>query len=132
MAGKPKHAQQLSNHLNAPIDGLRPDPSFGNIVEVVPDARSINDMLSTNFGIQLSTPSPALAAFTTTEPESAHERRERLRDERRTLVAALARRTGEPHAAINARLNRQVGAASVVASTVDQLERANDALRKLV
>ena len=63
---------------------------------------------------------------------SAHERRERLRDERRTLVAALARRTGEPHAAINARLNRQVGAASVVASTVDQLERANAALRQLV
>jgi superfamily II DNA or RNA helicase len=77
-------------------------------------------------------PSPALAAFTTTEPESAHERRERLRDERRTLVAALARRTGEPHAAINARLNRDVGAASVAASTVDQLERANDALRRLV
>jgi superfamily II DNA or RNA helicase len=80
----------------------------------------------------VAAPSPALAAFTTTEPESGHERRERLRDERRTLVAALARRTGEPHAAINARLNRQVGAASVAASTVDQLERANDALRRLV
>jgi superfamily II DNA or RNA helicase len=80
----------------------------------------------------IAAPSPALAAFTTTEPESGHERRERLRDERRTLVSALARRTGEPHAAINARLNRQVGAASVAASTVDQLERANDALRRLV
>jgi superfamily II DNA or RNA helicase len=80
----------------------------------------------------IAAPSPALAAFTTTEPESGHARRERLRDERRTLVAALARRTGEPHAAINARLNRQVGAASVAASTVDQLERANDALRRLV
>ena len=33
-----------------------------------------------------------------TEPETAHERRERLRDERRGLVAAIARRTGEPHA----------------------------------
>ena len=49
------------SNLNAPIDGLRPDPSFGNIVEVVPDARSVTDALSTNFGIQLSTPSPALA-----------------------------------------------------------------------
>jgi superfamily II DNA or RNA helicase len=76
--------------------------------------------------------SPALAAFTTTEPESGHERRERLRDERRTLVAALARRTGEPHAAINARLNRDVGAASVAAATVDQLERANEILRRTV
>jgi superfamily II DNA or RNA helicase len=80
----------------------------------------------------VTAPSPALAAFTTTEPETAHARRERLRDERRTLVAALARRTGEPHAAINARLNRDVGAASVAASTVDQLERANEALRRLV
>ena len=80
----------------------------------------------------VAAPSPALAAFTTTEPESAHERRERLRDERRALVAALARRTGEPHAAINARLNREVGAASVAASTVDQLERANEILRRTV
>jgi superfamily II DNA or RNA helicase len=76
-------------------------------------------------------PSPALAAFTTTEPETAHERRERLRDARRALVAAIARRTGEPHAAINARVNREVGAASVAGSTVDQLERANGILERL-
>jgi superfamily II DNA or RNA helicase len=103
-------------------------------------ARRDDDVLQTTqpgealqlFADATPAPSPALAAFTTTEPESGHGRRERLRDERRTLVAALARRTGEPHAAINARLNRQVGAASVAASTVDQLERANDALRKLV
>src|SRR4051794_14191344 len=78
-------------------------------------------------------PSPALAAFTTTEPEpeSGHERRERLRDERRALVAAVARRTGEPHRAINARVNREVGAASVAACTVEQLERANALLERL-
>jgi superfamily II DNA or RNA helicase len=78
-------------------------------------------------------PSPALAAFTTTEPEpeTAHERRERLRDERRALVSAIARRTGEPHRAINARVNREVGAASVAACTVDQLERANALLERL-
>jgi hypothetical protein len=78
-------------------------------------------------------PSPALAAFTTTEPEpeTAHERRERLRDERRALVSAIARRTGEPHRAINARVNREVGAASVAACTVDQLERANAVLQRL-
>ena len=39
-------------------------------------------------------------------------------------------RTGEEHRAINARLNRQVGAASVAASTVDQLERANALLER--
>jgi superfamily II DNA or RNA helicase len=77
-------------------------------------------------------PPPALAAFTTTEPEpeSAHERRERLRDERRALVAAVARATGEEHRTINARVNREVGAASVAKSTVEQLERANAALER--
>ena len=79
-----------------------------------------------------ATVSPALAAFTTTEPEpeTAHERRERLRDERRALVAAVARRTGEAHRAINARVNREVGAASVAACTVEQLERANALLER--
>jgi superfamily II DNA or RNA helicase len=81
-------------------------------------------------------PSPALAAFSTTaaapaeEPESSHERRERLRDERRALVAAIARRSGEEHRTINARVNREVGALSVVKSTVEQLERANAALER--
>jgi superfamily II DNA or RNA helicase len=77
---------------------------------------------------------PALAAFTTTEPEpeSAHERRERLRETRRTLVAVLARATGEAHSAINARVNREVGAPSVAKSTVDQLERANALLERAV
>ena len=65
---------------------------------------------------------PAPVAFATTEPEpeSPHERRERLRDERRALVAAVARSTGEEHRVINGRINRQVGAASVVKSTVEQ------------
>ena len=77
-------------------------------------------------------PPAALAAFTTTEPEpeSAHERRERLRDERRALVAVVARATGEEHRTINARVNREVGAASVAKSTVEQLEKANAALER--
>jgi hypothetical protein len=74
-------------------------------------------------------PAPALAAFTTTpaaspEPETAFERRERLRAERHALVAALARRTGEPHRTVNARVNRDVGARSVEAATDEQLEKA--------
>jgi superfamily II DNA or RNA helicase len=102
-------------------------------------ARRDDDVLQTTqpgdalqlFADATPAPSPALAAFTTTEPETAQERRERLRDVRRTLVAAIARRTGEPHAAINARVNREVGAASVAASTVEQLERANVLLERL-
>ena len=80
--------------------------------------------------------SPALAAFATTaataaaEPETAFERRARLRAERHALVAAIARRSGEAHRAINVRINRDVGAASVDASTDEQLERANRLLER--
>jgi superfamily II DNA or RNA helicase len=105
-------------------------------------ARRDDDVLQTTqpgealqlFAEAAPSPSPALAAFTTTEPaaESAHEWRERLRDERRALVAVLARATGEAHAAINARVNREVGAPSVAKSTVDQLERANAVLSRAV
>src|SRR4051812_29772237 len=84
--------------------------------------------------------SPALAAFTTTpagtaaplEPETAFEKRERLRAERSALVGTIARRTGEEHRVINARINRRIGAASVNRSTDEQLERANRLLEKEV
>jgi hypothetical protein len=33
------------NNLNSPIDGVRPDPSFANVVEVLGDARSRQDSL---------------------------------------------------------------------------------------
>jgi superfamily II DNA or RNA helicase len=71
--------------------------------------------------------SPALAAFTTTaaapvEPESAFERRERLRAERKALVGSLARRTGEPHRVVNARVNRETGVTAVDKATDEQLE----------
>ena len=86
-------------------------------------------------------PSPALAAFTAPSAtpasapsraagESAHERRERLRDERRSLVSALSRITGEPHRAIHARVNRETGAASVTAASAAQLERGNVLLER--
>ena len=92
-------------------------------------------------------PSPALAAFgggitsTTTSTttaaapsrpagKTAYERRERLREERRALVSAVARRTGEPHSAINGRVNRDVGAPSVAKATVEQLEKANRLLER--
>jgi superfamily II DNA or RNA helicase len=102
-------------------------------------ARRDDDVLQTTqpgdalqlFAEATPAPSAALQAFTTTEPETAHERRERLREERRALVAAIARRTGEAHAAINARVNREVGVASVAACTVEQLERANQLLERL-
>jgi superfamily II DNA or RNA helicase len=85
-------------------------------------------------------PSPALAAFTAPAPatvvaappveESAHERRERLRDERRALVSALSRVTGEPYRVIHARVNRATGAASVTAASAAQLEKGNALLER--
>jgi superfamily II DNA or RNA helicase len=71
-------------------------------------------------------------ASVATPSEPTHARRERLRAERATLVAALARRTGASHREINARLNRDVGAPSVGKATLDQLERANALLAKRV
>jgi superfamily II DNA or RNA helicase len=63
---------------------------------------------------------------------SSYARRELLREERSKLVATLARRSGEQHREINARINRLVGAASVGKSTLDQLEKANERLRREV
>ncbi|HEY4280805.1 MAG TPA: DEAD/DEAH box helicase family protein [Conexibacter sp.] len=66
------------------------------------------------------------------DPGSSYQRRERLREERSRLVATLARRSGEQHREINARINRLVGAPSVGKSTLDQLEKANERLRREV
>ena len=39
------------NNLNAPIDGVRPDPQFGNIIEVVSDASSRQHQLQSNITV---------------------------------------------------------------------------------
>ncbi|HEX5983021.1 MAG TPA: DEAD/DEAH box helicase family protein, partial [Solirubrobacterales bacterium] len=59
------------------------------------------------------------------ERESAYATRERLRAERRRLVADVARRTNKSHREIQARINRATRARSVVSATIDQLERGN-------
>jgi len=107
-------------------------------------ARRDEDVLQTtqpgeNLSLFAPEPSPALAAFTIVqpgtpvaepEPETAFERRERLRAARSVMVGTIARKTGEAHAQVNARINRQVGAASVAKSTDEQLEEANRLLEK--
>jgi hypothetical protein len=45
-------------NLNAPINGVRPDPAFVNIVQVVSDAASRQHVLSGFASISLSAPSP--------------------------------------------------------------------------
>jgi hypothetical protein len=122
--------------------GERAEPGEG-FAALWSSARRDDDVLQTTQpgdALQLfadPSPSPALAAFTTTaasapaEPESAFERRERLRAERHALVAALARRTGEPHRAVNARINRETGVKSVDTATDEQLEAAIRLLKRV-
>jgi superfamily II DNA or RNA helicase len=64
------------------------------------------------------------------ERESAYATRERLRDERRRLVADVARRTSKSHREIQARINRATRAPSVASATIEQLERGNAILRR--
>jgi hypothetical protein len=64
------------------------------------------------------------------ERESAYATRERLRGERRRLVADVARRTGKSHREVQARINRDTRTRSVTSATIEQLERGNALLRR--
>jgi superfamily II DNA or RNA helicase len=77
-------------------------------------------------------PVPAAPEVAPTEPEreSAYATRERLRGERRRLVADVSRRTGKSHREIQARINRATRARSVAGATIEQLERGNEMLRR--
>jgi Carboxypeptidase regulatory-like domain len=45
-------------NLNAPVDGVRPDAAFGNVVEVVGDARSRQHTINSFLQVMLAPPSP--------------------------------------------------------------------------
>jgi hypothetical protein len=47
-------------NLNAPVDGVRPDAEFANVVEVTGDARSHQQSMSVNASYSLAAPSPTL------------------------------------------------------------------------
>jgi superfamily II DNA or RNA helicase len=64
------------------------------------------------------------------ERESAYATRERLRGERRRLVADVARRTGKSHREVQARINRDTRTRSVASATIEQLEGGNALLRR--
>jgi hypothetical protein len=61
-------------------------------------------------------------------PEPAFKRRARLRDKRHGLVKTLAGITGDTHREINARINRKTAVTSVADASIEQLERAIEAL----
>jgi superfamily II DNA or RNA helicase len=77
-------------------------------------------------------PASPEAASEDLEPkrESAYATRERLRGERRNLVADVARRTKKSHREVQARINRATRVRSVASATIEQLERGNAMLRR--
>ncbi len=56
------HLQQQprGRNLNAPVDGVRPDPDFANVIEVVTDTEIRRHEVFVNSIISLAPPSPAL------------------------------------------------------------------------
>lgn len=46
-------------NLNAPIDGVRPDPAFGNVMEALTDGQIRRHDLTVNFNLSLVAPGPA-------------------------------------------------------------------------
>jgi superfamily II DNA or RNA helicase len=64
------------------------------------------------------------------ERESAYAARERLRGERKRLVADVSRRSGKSHREIQGRINQATRVRSVASATIEQLERGNAILRR--
>jgi hypothetical protein len=56
------HQEQLPRGMNtnAPVNGVRPDPSFANIITTLTDAQIIRHEFFLNFNLSLFTPSPAV------------------------------------------------------------------------
>ena len=49
---------QRGENLNAPVDGVRPIPQFGNVIQVVSDARSRQDTLTLFYNFSFNRPAP--------------------------------------------------------------------------
>jgi superfamily II DNA or RNA helicase len=113
--------------LEEPRERRASEPS--PVMEFVPLSAEVAPQM-TLFG-----PAPAVKASKATEPPpaesaplAAFERRASLREERRRLVADLAKRAGSNHREINAWVNRTVGVQRVESASLEQLERSVQAL----
>ena len=58
------------NNLNAPVDGARPDPQFGNIIEVVSDASSRQHQLQSNITVNPGALFPLRQERAAVQPEA--------------------------------------------------------------
>jgi len=52
-------ALSRGQNLNAPVEGVRPAPAFGNIIQVVSDARARENQLTVFFNVSLNRPRPS-------------------------------------------------------------------------
>ena len=137
--------------LDEPPDRVRSEP--GDMFEALSSDARPDELIAVGENLSLfgepepaSAPSAAYQAFTggtapiaggpaeiasaAGDPGSTYQRRERLREERAKLVSQRARTTRETHREINARVNRVVGVRSVADATLEQLEKANELLRR--
>jgi superfamily II DNA or RNA helicase len=124
------------------FDDPAPEPGEGGGFAVLSSsAAELDDAIMSETALQLfptEDPEPlAKKAIAPTAPpdreperESAYATRERLRAERSRLVADVARRTGQSHREIQARINRGTNVRSVTKATIQQLERGNELLRR--
>ena len=51
---------QRGRNLNAPVNGIRPNPAFTNVIEVDTDGRQRQRQLNNNVTVSLSSPSAAV------------------------------------------------------------------------
>jgi superfamily II DNA or RNA helicase len=134
------HAAEVESELRRALREREPDEGFdeprkrrasehSTSAEFVPLSAEVAPQM-TLFG-----PAPTVSASSahqspTAEPApvAAFERRAGLREERRRLVADLARRDGRSHREINAWVNRTVGVQRVESASIEQLERSVQAI----
>jgi superfamily II DNA or RNA helicase len=126
------------------FDDPAPEPGEGGGFAVLSSsAAELDDAIMSETALQLfptEDPEPvakkpvatpeAAPADREPERESAYAARERLRAERSRMVGDVARRTGQSHREIQARINRGTGVRSVTNATIQQLERGNELLRR--
>jgi len=111
------------DELSEPRERRASEPS--SAAEFVPLSADVAPQM-TLFGPAPTSATPPIdapAAAREPAPLAAFERRTALREERRRLVADLAKRSGSSHREVNAWVNRVVGVQRVETAGIEQLER---------
>jgi superfamily II DNA or RNA helicase len=119
--------REVDEGLEQPRERRAGEPSPA--LEFVPLSAEVAPQM-TLFGAAPTQPASKIVQPVKAQPAplAAFERRASLREERRRLVADLAKRGGGNHREINAWINREVGVGRVESATIEQLERSIERL----